>query len=1470
MVQSLNGQVLLGRREWLLLNDNNEPQPVGSDNKPLVDKPLQINLREPSEVDADFQNDSGIVGNMGDEDIEQAQYNVMSLITDKFIGLNKRIDKLNKELEIEIGKNKEDISDIKKTSCSAFIKQNCNTKTIQGCMECADYYDEIKQLPEECYIGNTLEMQCSYRLNDNEEEEQRIDLEGGTDSNFVPCESLDHYDCKTIIQNNYNYYQKDQDKICLWDTQDNNPDITKTDLKCRRLCDQYQTEDNCNNKKGCSYISGKCVENICENIINPDDCGIDNENRELDNLCGTGNNSRGEEEDFITWKQWRGIYPTELSFPICYYKDLTQDGTRIKSLDTTGSYSNTRDYCESTDGPTPELQGKGIYYETIDEFNSSNKGIPRNPYPNSGDIRYDSDDTDPLPICRTYNNIMEDSHIFLDNSREDGMIHCSHNSQSGEETSYNFSNSDPDPCVDSQGQDNFIFLDQENTETTDSSRNTGNTGDTGTTSQRENPFTTYQNNVCNSRKNTKNDCENQDSRCYLNNRKECVRKSNQQDLNCENYSGDSNYCIDTNSCIKMENLENLENKCYYQNCTDIPGKTNEDCQNNITKYNNFSQGDAEFHMCQINESRTGCELDDRSNSLVEKISQDNYNENRSILIGTIIAYIIVIFILLVYFCKKFSADAVDKGIIVVFVLLTLVLYIIGYILTNYLGFDIDITKIISNKDNLCNSDMRNKTIGKYIEIDNKCSDKKDGLIIYNIVVLLVITGLICLIGINIEDAFDLGGAFIGNIPDRADIAPENKTALMIFAVIFIISFIAKLILDGSGDNNDNEYIPNGIKTDLKLSEDEDIKLKHILICDAPDSLSPENIDPSKYDLYYKYVNYNENNIYFKDYELNLLGVIIRIIIFFGIIIAGGVLSMDDDYEEKIPFFILIASIICILFYVFSNSNISWLKLRRLGINDVSISCGDKNLNDLYKQDFIGEQELNNRTTDDSRGECLTRGGFCRRSSYDQQISDNVPEMDPSTQTINLIDQNNYNTFCITYKNWKNIVNNSDEIDDDYKQYMLKQPLYNAFYDKITKFSNINNKQDVIDYKNEWFNDIDDTANNFSVFVFIFGLCFLITHLLYFSKLSMILYIKKQARNQSLGDPNRVVFTIVLMVLILIGVISFLCFNYNYLLDDFIEEYSNQNIDIITSKYRVFDGKDHQKGDCLKCIGKSSSGNPVILGLDNTSTVSDSIQCQIQSGCLNTELIDYFSGDNPRSDNHQCAGKNFVEADKDYVKNHFYNKNDCEIKDKDNKKINIETIYARSNGLPGSYKDLEIDEVRISDIDELKNSDLNLYKGGAGWNFQNINIICLTAGIIISLCLCYAVLASREDVSVDQRIYKHNLPGTQYNIVNFYFLFCSVTIIFLLLRWGFHSSYETNYNNFIDTLNEFIKTPDNYKKENEECEFAHIDTDKFRKWNGGLFYYYIAFTIVFSIIALILGDRIGELSWETVYRRIAPQ
>ena len=78
-----------------------------------INKPTEIKYREPSKVDTDAPTDQGIIGFMGDdEDIEQAQYNVMSLLTDELDKIGDKIDKINSDIET-MEANKDELNELK-------------------------------------------------------------------------------------------------------------------------------------------------------------------------------------------------------------------------------------------------------------------------------------------------------------------------------------------------------------------------------------------------------------------------------------------------------------------------------------------------------------------------------------------------------------------------------------------------------------------------------------------------------------------------------------------------------------------------------------------------------------------------------------------------------------------------------------------------------------------------------------------------------------------------------------------------------------------------------------------------------------------------------------------------------------------------------------------------------------------------------------------------------------------------------------------------------------------------------------------------------------------------------------------------------------------------------------------------------------------------------------------------------------
>lgn len=254
MVQSLNNQVMLGKREWLILSDNNKPKPVEEDGQPLSDKPLKKELREPSQVDEESENDENVIGFMGDdEDIQQAQYNVMSLIENKIGGLDNEIGRITRELDILVQRNRDDIDHhlTKTDGCITFLNNKCDKeKTYEGCSACATYYHEKGELPADCLGDKSplVQNHCIYAspnyatADAGEANVKRLRLDEPQETLIQTCRDLGHFDCSSIITQNSNFFQSSADRLCLWDTPgltnyagENDANFNDVNLKCRNF-----------------------------------------------------------------------------------------------------------------------------------------------------------------------------------------------------------------------------------------------------------------------------------------------------------------------------------------------------------------------------------------------------------------------------------------------------------------------------------------------------------------------------------------------------------------------------------------------------------------------------------------------------------------------------------------------------------------------------------------------------------------------------------------------------------------------------------------------------------------------------------------------------------------------------------------------------------------------------------------------------------------------------------------------------------------------------------------------------------------------------------------------------------------------------------------------------------------------------------------------------------------------------------
>ena len=448
MTQTFNNQVMFGHREWSILADNNTPLPVGPDNKPLIDKPLikETDKREPSEVDKNIEEDSGIVGYMGDdEDIEQAKYDVMSLITDKIGGLDTQLERMNQELALLIGKNKDNINELRSEfvseECTPFLISKCDDEqTYEGCTACANYWRDKRQLPENCNETG-IHNHCSYKntyIHQSSPGATVVISSPGAEKDSIygsddpkKCQYLGHFDCQEIIQNNSQKYQKNRENICLWEDYDylntgkSSPNQNEEWLqtKCRNMCDTYPPGECPVTNKTCESLNGRCMETICENRLGQSNCLAGGTINNINQACGYDKRAAsppdGDDSIFGEWAIWFGIKDNPNQSSACTKIKL---GT-TKDLENAPNYLNSKQYCESN---MECGQGSCDYNEENigrynSPFNNSTQAIPgvagRHPsgilgrknisYKYEGNT-FISENENILPNCRTAKNIERD------------------------------------------------------------------------------------------------------------------------------------------------------------------------------------------------------------------------------------------------------------------------------------------------------------------------------------------------------------------------------------------------------------------------------------------------------------------------------------------------------------------------------------------------------------------------------------------------------------------------------------------------------------------------------------------------------------------------------------------------------------------------------------------------------------------------------------------------------------------------------------------------------------------------------------------------------------------------------------------------------------------------------------------------------------------------------------------------------
>lgn len=498
MVQSLNNQVVLGKREWLILTDNNKPKPVGEDGQPLSDKPLKKELREPSQVDEESDNDENVIGFMGDdEDIQQAQYNVMSLIENKIGGLDNEIGRITRELDILVQRNRDDIDDLKKTGgCITFLHNKCGEeKTYEGCSACATYYHEQGELPEDCLGDKSQLVQnfCTYSspnyatAGEGKSNEIRPHLDfatyPGEKKIEEKCRDLGHFDCSSIITQNSNLFQRSADKLCLWDTSsltnyagkndDNDNDVN---LKCRNFCFTYKDENECKKSDSCTWYEkegeeGQCLENLCENRQSYEECTNNYGKENKNDLCGVSLKDDPDKSYLTKWRKWVGIETNLPDFgedgnPIC----LMRNGKEKKMKDGTENYyeGQGRDnYCKSDIDQSKRGDPGGIR-DRMYEGKLKHGDWDSGPFGIVGTFNFSRDfsintvydvlsNSSPpnVPYCRTAKNVGKDK-IKVGETELGQLYHCRRKTDPEDNISYYYDTTNVneedrdriDPCID--------------------------------------------------------------------------------------------------------------------------------------------------------------------------------------------------------------------------------------------------------------------------------------------------------------------------------------------------------------------------------------------------------------------------------------------------------------------------------------------------------------------------------------------------------------------------------------------------------------------------------------------------------------------------------------------------------------------------------------------------------------------------------------------------------------------------------------------------------------------------------------------------------------------------------------------------------------------------------------------------------------------------------------------------------------
>jgi len=226
MDTNYNPQVMFGRRTLSIENQEN--------------KPVQIKFK-PSAVDENITKDEGVVGYMGDEDLNQSEYNIVSNFTDKLDIIDNRIEVIYGQIDsIVNNKNKiiDDLVDQNNTTLLGIQERLTADESVINFMNNEiNNFNSCNKISESSPCNSQKDNHCSWYEGDGSEP--------SSGACKIKCEKFSKLNCQDY---------------CKWDGE-NCLNLSDFDSQCSSppCCELYKN-DACIKISGCEYDdeSSKC------------------------------------------------------------------------------------------------------------------------------------------------------------------------------------------------------------------------------------------------------------------------------------------------------------------------------------------------------------------------------------------------------------------------------------------------------------------------------------------------------------------------------------------------------------------------------------------------------------------------------------------------------------------------------------------------------------------------------------------------------------------------------------------------------------------------------------------------------------------------------------------------------------------------------------------------------------------------------------------------------------------------------------------------------------------------------------------------------------------------------------------------------------------------------------------------------------------------------------------------------------